>query len=104
MKRKALGGSQGVPLQRGFLALYARASGAFFVEADADAFAAKTFLTKNPFDLDLAQPFAFHIGQFEVFEHQLDDLVEAHLGLVIVDSRLIARLLIALAVLPLADD
>jgi len=94
----------GMMLDRGLLALDARTSGALFIQTHADTFAAKSFLAELAFDLDLAQPFSFDIGQFQIFEHQIDQLIEADVGFVVVDAGTVAGLMTCFAVLALTDD
>ena len=86
-------------LDRGFLALDARARRALFVQTHANAFAAEPLLTELALDLDLAQPFALDVRQLQILEHEVDQLIQADLGLVVVDAGPIAGLLAAFAVL-----
>ena len=45
--------------------------------------------------LDLAQRLALEVGQLEVLEHDVDELLERDVGLVVVDAGLVAGLVLA---------
>ena len=83
-----------------FFAFDSRARRAFFIQTHANPFAAKAFLAEQSFDFDLTQTFAFEIGQLQIFEHQVDQFIQADIGLVIIDARMVARLLAPLPSLP----
>src|SRR5581483_11449433 len=99
MKRKALRPQrEGVGALHGFLALDARDRRPPLVEADADAFLAVAFALVELLDLHLPKMLALEVGELQVLEHHVDQLVEGDVGLVIIDAGAIAGLL---AVAPL---
>ena len=91
---------------RGQLALHLGSDGAAFVETDADADLAVALAPAEARRGDLAQLLAFEVGQLEILEHDVDELIERDVGFVVVDAGLIAGLVAAALALPLrlADD
>ena len=78
---------------------------AALVEADADADRAVSLALRHPEGFDLPERLALEIGQLEVLEHDVDELLERDVGLVVVGAGLVARLVLAGALRPrLADD
>ena len=65
---------------------------AALVEADADADLAVALALGDADRLDLAQRLALEVGQLEVLEHDVDQLLERDVGLVVVDAGLVAGL------------
>ena len=68
-----------------------------FVQPHADADLAVALALAGALGLDLAHRAPLHVGQFEILEHDLDQLLERDVGFVVVDPGPIAG-----AVLPLA--
>src|SRR5262249_6131473 len=87
-------------------ALDPRAHRTALVEALAEAVLAIAVALGRTLGRNLAQLLAFEIGELEILEHQIDELVEPDVGLVIIDAGPIAgavRTPLALPLLP-ADD
>ena len=102
VKRETLRRRQaGVMFDRSFLALDPRARGALLVQAHSDAFAAKSLVAELALDLDLAEPLALDVGEFQILEHEVDQFIQADIGLVVVDAGPVAGLLAAFAVFAL---
>ena len=94
-----------VGLARRHHALDPRPHRAALVEALANADLAVALALGGALGGDLAQALAFEVGELEVLEHQVDELVEADVGLVVVDARAVAGAVrLALAVALLAAD
>src|SRR5579871_6656466 len=72
------------------------------VQPHADADVAITLALGETVRLDFAQRAPFEIRQFEILEHDLDQLVERDVGLVVVNARTIAGLAVALSLAVLA--
>ena len=68
----------------------------FLVQPNPDARFPKALALADAVGQDLAQNFAFHIRQFEVLEHDLDQLFQGHVGLIIINTGLIAGFILAL--------
>src|SRR5215471_1732963 len=103
MKGKSLTARRGhgCPL-RGLFALDPRARRTFLIQTDADAFFPKALLTKLSLHLHLTQMLAVEVRQLQVLEHHFDKLVETDFGFIIIDARLISRLLALSAIFPFA--
>src|SRR2546428_11347490 len=82
--------------------LHALARGAPLVEPNPDANVAIALALGEAIGRDLAQRAPLEVGQLEILEHDLDQLVERDVGLVIVDARTIAGLAVALPLAILA--
>src|SRR6184192_1502006 len=101
---RGLEGGLGVGVAARELPLDALADGAALVEADTDADLAVALALGEPVGLDLAQRLALEVRQLEVLEHDVDQLFQRDVGLVVVASGLVAGLVLALAgMLRLAD-
>src|SRR5438093_7071532 len=101
---RGLEGGLGVGVAARELPLDALADGAALVEADTDADLAVALALGEPVGLDLAQRLALQVRQLEVLEHDVDQLLQRDVGLVVVGAGLVAGLVLALAgVLRLAD-
>ena len=88
----------------GELAAHPLARRAPLVEPDADADGAIALALRDPVGFQLAQRLAFEVGQLEVLEHDVDQLLERDVGLVVVGAWLVPGLVLALAgLLGLAD-
>src|SRR3954454_9344007 len=76
------------------------------VEPDADADLTVPTPLRHPQRLGLAERLPFEIRQVEVLEHDVDQLFEGDVGLVVVDAGPVAGLVVALALLAagLPDD
>src|SRR5262249_27889500 len=82
-------------LRRRHLAPRTFAGGASFVEPDADADGAISLPLRHPERFDLTQRLALEIGELEVLEHDVDELLERDVGLIVVGAGLIPRLVLA---------
>src|ERR1019366_8713387 len=102
-----LGALRDLSLPRRQDPLHALARGAPLVEPRADADVAIALALGEAIGRDLAQRAPLEVGQLEILEHDLDQLVERDVSFVVIDARTIAGLAVALplAVLAgLADD
>src|SRR2546422_211286 len=101
---RGLEGGLGVGVAARELPLDALADGAALVEADTDADLAVALALGEPVGLDLAQRLALQVRQLEVLEHDVDQLLQRDVGLVVVAAGLVAGPVLALAgLLRLAD-
>src|SRR5262249_29165504 len=81
------------------------ARGAPLVETNADADRAIALALRHPERLDLTQGLSLEVGKLQILEHDVDELLERDVGLVVVRARLIAGLVLAAALRScLADD
>ncbi len=115
MMQEALGGGGQRGLGRGLeeggvgvaareLPLHPLADGAALVEADADADRPVALALGEPVGLDLAEGLALQVRELQVLEHNVDQLFQRDVGLVVVAAGLVAGLVLALAgLLRLAD-
>ena len=81
------------------LAAQARLGGAPAIEVDAHADAPVALALGDPLGHHFAQDLALHVRELEILEHDLDQLLERDVGLVVVDPRLIAGASRSVAVL-----
>src|SRR5213593_1283626 len=79
------------------LPLHPLADGAALVEADADADRAVALALDEPVGLDLAEGLALQVRELQVLEHDVDQLLQGDVGLVVVAAGLVAGLVLALA-------
>src|SRR3989454_5037141 len=86
------------------LPLHPLADGAALVEADADADRPVALVLGEPVGLDLAEGLALQVRELQVLEHNVDQLLQRDVGLVVVTAGLVPGLVLALAgLLGLAD-
>src|SRR5262249_14051114 len=78
--------------------------GATLVEANADPDRAISLPLGHPEGLDLPQGLALEVGELEVLEHDVDELLERDVGLVVVGAGLVARLVLPGALAPDLPD
>src|SRR5213593_1248364 len=98
------GGDLGMGAAARELALHALADGAALVEADADADRPVALALGEPVGLDLAEGLALQVRELQVLEHNVDQLLQRDVGLVVVAAGLVPGLVLALAgLLGLAD-
>ena len=71
--------------------------GAPLVQPDADADLAIALALEGALGGHLAQRAALDVGQFEILEHDLDQLLQRNVGLVVVHAGPVAGLVLALA-------
>ncbi len=96
----------GAPTDGRELPPYALPDAPSLVEPDADADGAVPLALDEAHGVDLSQRLALEVGQLEVLEHDLDELLERDVGLVVVGPGLVAGFVLAgaLALTLLADD
>jgi hypothetical protein len=81
---------------------HALLGGASLVEPDTDADLAVTFAPRRVVGLNFAERTPLEVGKFEILEHDLDQLLEGNVGLVVIDAGPVAGLLVAFALAVLA--
>src|SRR5256885_854466 len=103
-QRRVVARLDGVGVRAGELPFTPLADGAAFVEPDADADRTVTLALGEPVGLDLAEGLALQVGELQVLEHNVDQLLQRDVGLVVVAAGLVPGLVLALAgLLGLAD-
>src|SRR2546426_347085 len=95
---------EGVGVAARELPLHPLEDGAALVEADAEADRTVALALGEPVGLDLAEGLALQVRELQVLEHNVDQLLQRDVGLVVVAAGLVPGLVLALAgLLGLAD-